>query len=140
MGNWRTVNLRGTLAPDDVAKAEEFLDPGADYRHWTCLSFSNGLAGLGWWAAEVINADGNLSERNYGVDDVAETLRELVKVAPSLVLKVHCGADYEDETCVATITVADGVVSVGEPEVMKVKGAGQDAMLGRLFKQMNGGH
>lgn len=139
MGNWRTVNLRGQMAEADIEKANEFLNPGEDYRHWTCMSFSSGLAGLGHWPAEVINADGNLSERDYSVDDVAETLRDLVKVAPSLELKVHCGGEYESEECLATVTVANGEVSIGAPEVPKVKAASMDSVMGRLFGHMHGG-
>lgn len=138
MGNWRTVNLRGTMAAGDVEKANEFLDPGEDYRNWTCLSFTTGLAGLGRWPAEVINANGNLSERDYSPEDVAETLRELVRVAPSLDLKVHCGGDYEATDYIATVTVAAGIVTLGEPEVSKVKSVDEDAVLGRLFKAMRG--
>lgn len=139
MGNWRTVNLRGTLAPEDVDKATEFLTPDEMYRNFGPMSYGAGMAGLGRWAREVINADGNLAERDYGSDDVAEHLRGLVAVAPSLELKVHCGADYEDSNCIATVTVSNGEVSVGEPEVAKVAAVDGDAALGRLIKFMNGG-
>lgn len=139
MGNWMTVNLRGTLAAEDVAKATEFLTVNDDWSNFGPLSYSPGLCGLGEWAREVISANGNLSERDYSTDSVVDFLRGLVAVAPSLNLKVHCGGDYESKTCVATITVHDGDVSVGDPEVAQVGGADQDAVLGRLFKAMGGG-
>jgi hypothetical protein len=138
MGNWRTVNLRGTLATEDVAAVREFIAVPADYSRFHCLSATNGLAGLGQWATEEIHADGNLAERDYGPEDVADTLREIVAFAPSLTLKVHCGNDYEDKTCVATVTVADGVVSVGDPERETVGSISEDAFAGRLFRAITG--
>jgi hypothetical protein len=139
MGNWRTVNLRGTVSADEVPAARTRLTVNGygDYSNWGPLAFSNGLCGLGEWLDAVINADGNLYERGYSVDDVAEALRELVEIAPSLALKVHCGGEYEDTECVATITVAGGVVTVGAPEVREVKPIGEDAALGRLFRAIH---
>jgi hypothetical protein len=137
MGNWRTVSLRGTLAPEHLAAATEFITPRTDYGDWHCLSASDGLCGLGHWIAERISCDGNLAERDYSVQDVADTLGALVDVAPSLELKVHCGGDYESETTVATITVHEGVVSIGEPEVLTV-GIDSDRTLGRLVRVLMG--
>lgn len=133
MGNWRTVNLRGTLAPADVAAVREYITVPHDYSRFHCLSATTGLSGLGDWAAEEIHADGNLAERDYDPDDVAGTLRVIVALAPSLALKVHCGADHEDTTCVATVTVAAGVVSVGEPERASVAGVSEDLFAGRFY-------
>jgi hypothetical protein len=138
MGNWRTVNLRGTLAPEDVAAVKAFVAVDATYSHFHCLSGGAGLAGLGDWAHEEIHADGNLAERDYSPQDVAETLREIVALAPSLALTVHCGGDYEDSKCIATVTVANGVVSVGEPERESVAGVSDDLLAGRLFRALRG--
>lgn len=139
MGNWCTVSLRGSLAKSDVDAVLEFVTVNGDYSNFHCLSGSiAGLAGLGMWPGEEIHADGNLAERNYGPDSVAETLREIVKIAPSLSLKVHCGGEYEDKTCVATVTAHDGEVSVGDPEVETVSGISDDVFKDRLFGAIMG--
>jgi hypothetical protein len=134
MGNWCTVSLRGTLAKSDVDAVREFVTCEPDFSNFHCLTGSiSGLCGLGMWPAEEIHVDGNLAERNYDADSVADTLREIVKIAPSLSLKVHCGGEYEDKTCVATVTAHDGEVLVGDPEVETVSGISDDAFKGRLF-------
>jgi hypothetical protein len=123
MGNWTTVSMRGTLAAEHVAAVREHITAKPDYSNFHCLTGSiAGLAGLGMWAKEEIHADGNLAERDYGADSVAEVLRELVVIAPSLDLKVHVGGDYESTTTVATVTAKDGVVVIGPPEVDTVSG------------------
>ena len=140
MGNWCTVSLRGTLAKDDVAAVREFVTAKDDYSNFHCLTGSiAGLAGLGMWPAEEIHADGNLAERNYDAESVAEVLREIVKIAPSLSLKVHCGGDYESTECVATVTAENGEVVVGKPEVETVSGVSEDVAHGRLLGILYGG-
>lgn len=138
MGNWRTVNLRGTLAPEDVAAVREYITVPSDYSRFHCLSATTGLAGLGDWAAQEIHADGNLAERDYDVADVAATLREIAALAPSLALKVHCGGEHEDIRCVATVTVASGMAWVGAPERWSVAGVSDDLFLARLFAGLAG--
>jgi hypothetical protein len=144
VGNWRTVNINGTITNDeDLRRAHEFLTPDADYSNWTCLSYQDGLAGLGRWAAPRIRACGNLSERDYSVDDVAEALNGLVdhigRVTCTFRAKVHCGGDWEDERCVATVTVAYGgagtIVTIGPPEVARVETASPSDMLSRFYLQ-----
>lgn len=100
------------------------------------------LCGLGRWVPASggdINAVGNLSERNYDVDSVASTLRDLAVVAPSLRLKVHCGGSYESTECVATVTVQDQVVTVGDPEVAEVGDGLREMATDRLFQVLAGG-
>lgn len=138
MGNWRTVNIQGTLSADDAARLREVLDRSLPRREgviwrseYACLSFSSthpGLAGLGDWPAEQMNRFGNLAERDYSVEDVAEALKALVQVAPTMLLKVHCGGDWESGTCVATVSVGEGLVVVGKPEQETVEGAPDDQM------------
>lgn len=130
MGNWRTVNITGSIDEAEVPLLRERLgysigtssgDPG--WEHFGPLSFnrdSPSLCGLNNWVRPVVFACGNLAERDYGVKAVAETLRELLAIAPSMRLKVHCGGDWESETCIATITVANGTVETGPPEVERV--------------------
>jgi hypothetical protein len=145
MGNWRTVNIVGTMSAEHAARLREALDYG-DYTRMgkmppgvDCLAFSSvhpGLCGLGAWPAETMNRCGNLHERGYSVEDVAAALRVLVESAPSMLLKVHCGGEYESETCVATISVGEGLVVVGKPERETVDTPSDDQMLGNLYRNL----
>jgi hypothetical protein len=145
MGNWRTVNIIGTMSAGDAAKLREVLDQG-DYTAWhdkspdvDCLTFSSvhpGLCGLGAWPAEKMNRCGNLHERDYSVEDVAAALRVLAGLAPSMLLKVHCGGEYESETCVATISVGEGLVVVGAPERETVDGPSAVQMQENLLRNL----
>lgn len=136
MGNWRTVRIIGKVAQSEVKALKEACTPNEKHENYHCLSIEEGLCGLGDWVDEEMDVGGNLAERNFDVEDVASVLEELVKAAPSMSLKVHCGGDYEDTKCVATITVRDNKVEIGEPEVEFVVGASKDEMTGRLYKAM----
>jgi len=133
MGNWRTVTIKGTCDVRDVPALKEELDPGKDYDNFHCLSNTSGLCGLGMWSGKTIDASGNLAERDYSVESVAETLEGLAKVAPTLSVKVHCGGDYEDKTCVATVTLADGKATIGKPEVETVEGVSDETMQRKMM-------
>lgn len=133
MGNWRTVAIKGTCDVGDVPALKEGLNPGKDYHNFHCLSSTRGLAGLGMWAGEVIDDGGNLAERDYSVEQVAKTLEDLAKLAPSLAVKVHCGGEFEDKTCINTITLADGKATVGDPEVETVEGVSDEKMQRNLM-------
>ena len=122
MGNWRTVHITGTCAASEVAalRAAVRSDQRNDWANHGPLCFGASLCGLSFWPAETFDATGNLWERDYTPEDVAEHLRELLAVAPSLTMTVHCGGDYEDTVCIATVTCAGGVVAVGPPAVADV--------------------
>jgi len=141
MGDWMTVTIEGHIDPADVPAAQQFIETGDDWDRFHCLSyFGPSLAGLGRWIPDGggdIRVVGNLSERNYGDEDVAETLTALVAVAPSLTLKVHCGGPYEDKTCTATVTAHCGVVELGPPEVESV-GDGLDDLSLKRFASILG--
>lgn len=125
MGNWRSVNIAGTMSAEHAAVLLDLLDERPNYeRGWdqpyACLTFSRdcpSLCGLNEWPAEHMDRCGNLAERDYRVEDVTKALEALVLAAPSMLLKVHCGGDWESETCVATISVGEGLVVTGKPEV-----------------------
>ena len=147
MGNWRTVNITGTMAAGHAAKLRDLLDDRDNIgtagdvwdQAYACLSFSStrpGLCGFGAWPAERVNAAGNLAERNFSVEDVAEALRALVQHAPTMLLKVHCGGEYESDECIATISVGEGLVVVGKPEVEKIVPPPEGQMLGNLLTNM----
>ncbi len=145
MGNWRTVNMTGTIArQSEVDALREYLDYGrgggiGDYEHFGPLSFSTtspGLCGLGNWPALQIARYGNLAERDYSVQDVAETLRELVLIAPTMLLKVHCGADWEADECIATISVGEGIVAIGKPEKETIDGPSEEQVRENLMQNL----
>jgi hypothetical protein len=146
MGNWRTVVLQGTLDPADLVRLRERLQINdyMDDQEWEAkygpLSYTaqGSLFGLNNWPATTIDARGNLFERDCSVQDVAEQLVELVRIAPSLALKVHCGGDWESETCIATITVDDGVVVTSDPEVDSVAGVSLGTGMQRLLGMLEG--
>lgn len=131
MGNWRTVRIIGDVDSQDVDSLRRACAYDAEFH---CLTITNGLMGLGDWVGEHINVGGNLAEREFTVHEVADTLRDLLEVAPSMDLKVHCGGDFEAKECVATITVKDGQVIVGDPEMSYVVGASQDEIEGRFLR------
>ena len=139
MGNWRTVNITGTIAADQVGPLRRHLTANYDDLNadaWTNFgppTIVKSMAGLNDWTAEKVDARGNLAERDYTPEDVAGHLRALVSVAPSMALSVHCGGDYEDDRCVATVTVRDGVVEVQAPQVDAVSGPRESDMQARLL-------
>ena len=144
MGNWRTVNITGTMSAEHAATLIDLLDYGPDYDRRVlhgaeCLAFSRGrpgLCSLGTWPAEQVNRAGNLAERDYSVEDVATALRALVHHAPSMLLKVHCGGDWESDECVATISVGEGLVVVGKPEVTTIEGPSSEQVRANLFTNL----
>lgn len=145
MGNWRTVNITGTMTTGHAAKLCRLLDR-RDEMAWdgwgepyACLSFNSvrpGLCGLGSWPATQVDRTGNLAERDYSIEDVADALRALVAVAPSMLLKVHCGGEYESNECVATISVGEGLVVVGKPEREATGEIPEGQMIGNLMQNL----
>ncbi len=143
MSNWRTVNITGTMTRRDAEALRDHLgyslmispvissqvDEPAQLAHDSALDhfgplFFNrdqpSICGVNAWPAEEMDVAGNLAERGYTVEDVAEHLRELVAVAGSMMLVVHCGGEHESLKCVATIRVGEGVVAVMKPEKEKL--------------------
>ena len=149
MGNWRTVRIVGTCPPDQVEALREAcryypyeemkrrekqgmaFDEAMGATH--CLAISDGFGGLRDWPAEVMDVGGNLFERNFVVEDVAETLEKLSESAPGLSVKVHCGNDWESEICIATVKLNNGKATVGPPEVKSVQGIAEDELKHRFF-------
>ena len=118
MGNWTTVHISGTCDKKDIPALKKEVNVGDDWKKFHCLCFTRvSICGLGNWVDENISALGNLAERDYGVNDVAEQLKKLVRVAPSLNLKIHVGGDYESLDCVATVNCIGGKITVDKPEI-----------------------
>lgn len=122
MGNWRRVWIVGTFPADQVeplrAAFSKPENPCDDWPEYHPLLIGVGLASLGNWPAPVVNAVGNLYERDFSPEDVRDACeRYVIPVAPGADLKIHCGGDYESAECVGTVTVADGTATLGKAEV-----------------------
>ena len=137
MGNWTRVKIEGTCSAKDVPALGEALDPGKDWENFHCL-VCGGICGLPNWASSQIDVVGNLAERDYNAESVAETLIELMKIAPTLSVKVHVGGDYESDECVATVTANNGTAKVGEPEVTKIPELDAEVMQSNMLAQLLG--
>lgn len=144
MGNWRTVQVSGTIATDEAAVAIEMqryslrdLDPKKEPN---CLSWSEppGLVGLGQWILPngEIQGHGNLFERDYSLEVVEGTLRQLAIRFPSLNMVLHAGGENEDPTCAATFWVRDRHVVRLDPQVAEVQETSEDEMLERLRQNL----
>lgn len=143
MGNWTTVKMVGTCDAKEVQGLHDAvafdINDNDGWDGFNCLSDSGGMCGLGNWAGETINATGNLAERNYDANNVARVLVDLVKIAPSLDLKVHVGGDFEDKKCVATVTCKAGEVTTGDPEIESIGELDEDKIMENLMKQLGRG-
>ena len=120
MGNWRRVEIIGTCDAKDVPKLAAAVNCSPDFQDLHCLSHYRSICGLPAWAGTKIQAVGNLAERDYTLDDVVRQLDELLKVAPSLNVKIHVGGDYEAEIVEGTVSVRDGKAVLGPPEAERV--------------------
>lgn len=140
MGNWRTVVVIGTVDKSEVEALQQRVTyTDADWNNFGPLSYNPqrpSLFGLCYWVGPTIVAAGNLAERDYSVERVADELTKFLAIAPSLNLKVHCGGDWESEQCIATITVEDGVVEIGKPEVTSVHGVSEGESIGRFAQYL----
>ena len=142
VNNKRTVWLIGTVSAGDLPKLQGFVRTGRDYQGFHALChYGPSLDGLNDWPAQVMDVVGNLPGHGYTIDEIAEVLLWAAATAPTLCLKVHCGGDYEDREAVATITVADLDVTIGPPEVPRLRSTTDvervdrvvDALLGLEF-------
>ncbi len=137
MGNWRVVQIEGSCETEDVDPLRRYLAVGFEDPRWGPLH-CGGIAGLPNWASEEIDVCGNLGERDYTVEDVRDVLLKLSGIAPSLQAKIHCGGDYEDTGCVATVSLHDGHAVIGEPEIDTVGSPSPEQMRRQLMAQLTG--
>jgi hypothetical protein len=138
MGNWRSVKIVGSCDASEVRKLKDFINCSNydDFDNFCPLSFTGGLVGLPLWPAKHIDATGNLAERGYDEDSVAECLNLLAKIAPSLKLKVHMGGDDEDKKCVATVVLENGKVEIDEPQIDKIGEVSKSQATNNLMAQL----
>ncbi len=115
MGNWRRVQIIGTMNHLDAQIVRQYLSGNNE----DCLH-GGSICGLPNWGQTTVDCVGNLWERDYTVDDIRSELVKIKVFAPSLDLTVHIGGDYEDDKCIASITTKDGV-KVCQPQVDLVK-------------------
>lgn len=117
MGNWRRVQIVGTCDSTEVAALRKAITMDTrNLKDFHCL-LNAGMAGLPNWAAKEISAVGNLAERDYEPEHVRRTLEQLATVVPSLNVVVHCGGDYEDDTCIASVVLVHGKATVEPPRI-----------------------
>ena len=137
MGNWRTVQIEGTCDAADVPALKEYLAVDFSDPRWGPLH-NGGMGGLPNWAAEKIEACGNLGERDYTVENVRDELLKMSGVAPSLFARIHCGGDNESTTCVATVTISRGYAVTHEPKVEEVSTPSADQVRANMMAQLSG--
>ncbi len=140
MGNWTTVNIEGSCPANEVDALRDYVNAynNGDYSRIHCLSNGSGLYGLGDWANEGISVTGNLFERGFGKDDVAETLKTIGELCPNADIKVHVGGDYESLECVATVHLNKGRVNILDPERKTLAPLDQSKIAGNLMRALKG--
>ena len=133
MGNWRRAHVTGSCGEEDVPALREAIEPGPSWERFGPLSNAAGLCGLNDWGGTTIDRVGNLAERDYGPEQVADHLRQLVAAAPSLKVKIDLGGDWEVADCVATVVVGeDGSVGVLPPSVETIPDIPEGQMAANL--------
>lgn len=147
MGNWRTVSMTGMIAAAETGPLREELGysvrRNTGFDRFGPLSFdidSPSLCGLNDWVAATVNRCGNLAERGYTPEDVRAELERLLRIAPSMMLVVHCGGDYESLDCVATIGTGEGLAVLLPPEVAKIEGISDEQARHNLMQALGGGY
>lgn len=145
MGNWRTVQLKGSVAPEDAAAIRAYLQVDKQtYESPTSeddiffLQFGTGLCGLNQWVNQdgTIEAVGNVFERGCDLDNLEEELNILAKKFPSLLLMLHAGDDYESKNCVATFIVQQEKVEKSQPLITDLDEISQDQVMINLMNQL----
>lgn len=138
MGDWMTVQVVGMCDASEVAalRSAASYDWETGKGFYGPLAIGGGICALGEWPSKSMSITGNCAERGFTPASVAEHLELLAKAAPSLEVKVHCGEPYESSTVAKTVTLRGGKAVVGDPEIERLPDIDQDAMAGRLLKQL----
>ena len=136
MGNWRRVKIEGFCDASEVRDLAKALDPGKDFENFHCLCHTGALCGLPNWASEMIIAVGNLAERDYDQQDVADALNELVVLCPSLDVRVHVGEENESKDCVATVTAKNGEVVIEDAQLFQIPDLNPQTVGNNLFSHL----
>lgn len=145
MGNWKRVLITGSIPAEEHGVIGRWVNDnryGDGEFHPLCNT--EGVCGLGDWPAESgnlseVRAVGNLAERDYTAEEVANALEEIAGRVPKTELKIHVGADYEADECEATITLRGGKVTVGEPEITTIPEIDDDKLRRNLMLSLLSG-
>ena len=140
MGNWRTVNITGSMDPREAKDMIDFLTYGDNWSKWDTdaapLLINESLCGLNQWVSDngTIDAIGNLAERDFDNGDIEKALIYLAQKYPSMKLTLHSGSNWEELQCTATFHVEGGVVRRCEPEVEMIHAIPEGQGMMRLMK------
>lgn len=145
MGNWRRVWMVGSVPAEQVVPLREAMtapdwrNEHDDVREVHALTISGGLCGIGDWPAEVVNAVGNLYERDYTPEDVRDACeRYVLPAAPGASLTIHCGGDWESSECVGAVKVEDGTATLIPPVIAKLPEIPESQIAGRMMAVLTG--
>jgi hypothetical protein len=146
MGNWRTVEIKGEVKNKaEVSEIRNYLtydrntyESAASNDGIYCLQFGESLCGINKWIDQsgIIDASGNVWERDCEIEDLKNELETLASKFLSLELTLNAGDDYESENCVASFIVKDGKVEQVDPLVKELNGINQDYMTANLMKML----
>jgi len=125
--------MTGKIPEKHVASMEKYFK---NYDNFNCLTITNGLCGLGNWVKPVVNAVGNLAERNYTVESVANVLKLIAEKWDGVELTIHVGGDYESDECIATVILKNGKVDILPPQIEKLPELDEDIIIDRLMSQL----
>ena len=137
MGNWKRAHLIGKVDPNEVPILRAACDIRSDryYDRHHILSYNSfkpTLCGLNGWVQEEIDIIGNIGEKDPHIEDIVAKFKDLVRVAPSLKLRMHVGGNYEAKEVTHTIIVYNGEVTVGPPEMKEIKEIPESQMMGNF--------
>lgn len=124
MGNWRTVNMTGTMSAEEAVACRELLSENRGWRTPAeCFTMGKSICGIDDWVSEsgVIDARGNLAERDYDNDDIESGLVFLAEMFHSLEMTLHSGSDWESLECSATFVVSNGEVKRLPPQIKELE-------------------
>lgn len=140
MENWRTVNIKGTIPTEHTTTMRQYFDTSFDrFENFNCLSITNGLCSLGNWIRPNVNVIGNLSERDYDINDIVEVLEMIAKKWKGCQLTVHVGDEYESLKCASTIVLENNTVKVLAPQVKKLEKISEEEVQRKMLIGLLGG-
>lgn len=139
MGDWRRVFIQGDCPAAEVSALRDALTYGGN--GWEGLHplvcIPTMLGGLDNWAEEAINAVGGLAERGFDAEDVAKAVRvHLLPAAPGLKIRIHISHVLPDDSCEATVLVANGEAEVVSPMMDQIPDISGSHMEGRFLRAM----
>jgi len=113
--NGRRIAVTASFCEDDLAALEECVEE--------CTKAAAAL-----FRPDKLDGDPEgpsvdvtgILEGDHDIDDIEKQFRIIAQAVPSLEAKAHIGAQWESKWCVATLSLQDGIVTVGSPETDEV--------------------